>query len=111
MGKNGQNLHFHEIDHCYSEFFCQSHSIQSELGQIYSLRALETDTRAITGQKQAKNGLKWPKLTFLSKKSKLFGIFLQISLNSVRTGSTVLIESFGHRYRGRKRPKTGQKWA
>ena len=68
MAQKSQKQHFFQKYQSYLEFFCQSHSIQSELGQIYSLRALETDTGAITGQKQAKNGLKWPKSAFSSKK-------------------------------------------
>ena len=61
-----------------------------ELGQINSLRALETDTGAITGQK-------WPKMAKIdisSKISKLYGIFLKISLNLVKTRTKILIESF-----------------
>ena len=49
--------------------------MQSELGKIYSLRGVKTDTGAITGQKQAKNGLKWPKLTFSSFQIKVIRIF------------------------------------
>ena len=83
--------------------------MQSEQGLIYSSRALETDTGATRGQKQAKNGPKRPKSMFSSDRSLLFRIFSPISLNEVRTRSNILIESFGNWYRGHNRPKTGQK--
>ena len=87
--------------------------MQSELGQIYSLRALETDTGAITGQKQAKNGLKWPKKTFSSKLLKLFGIFFKshsiqselgqkYSLRALNIDSGVIT--------GQKQAKNGLEW-
>ena len=46
MTLDGQNWQFHQSDHCYSAFSNQSHQIQSKLGQIYSLRALDINTRA-----------------------------------------------------------------
>ena len=70
-----KNWHFFQTHHCYSKFFCQSYSFHSELGKIYSLRPLSTYTGAITGQKQAKNGLKWPKSAFFSNWSSSFEIF------------------------------------
>ena len=56
MAKNGQkwpkikkNNNFFQNFWSNLEFFDQSHSIQSGLGEINSSRALETDTRAVTG--------------------------------------------------------------
>ena len=92
MAHDGHNKHFYQKNHCYSEFFQLSHSIQSEIGQIYSLRALKTDTGIISGQKKAKNGLKWPKLASSLNRSLLIRIFLPISLNAVGTRSNILYD-------------------
>ena len=46
--------------------FCISHYVQSELGQLYSLRDFDIDTGAV---KQAKNDLRWSKLAISSIKS------------------------------------------
>ena len=64
MGQNSQKQQFFKKYQSYIEFFSQSHSIKSEQGQIYSLRALNDDIRVITGQKQAKNQLYWQKSAF-----------------------------------------------
>ena len=48
-----KNSIFFQKYQSYSAFSCQSHLIKSELGQIYSLSALNTDTGVITGQKWA----------------------------------------------------------
>ena len=69
MGEYGQNQHFCQTDHSYSNFFGQSNYIQSKLGQKYLLGAFDKYTRAVTGQKKAKNEPKWPKSAFLSKTS------------------------------------------
>ena len=66
MGQNSQKWLFWPKYQSYLEFFSQSHLIGSELGQIYLSRALETDTRVIFDQKQAKNGLEWPKMAKIS---------------------------------------------
>ena len=76
---------------------------------MYSLRAINTDTGVITGQKQAKNGPKWSKLAFSSNKSFLSRVFSFISPNPVRTRSNMLIDSFENKYGGHNGPKTGQK--
>ena len=96
MGQISPKRHFFQKYQSYSEFFSQSHSIQSEIGQIYALRALNADTRVIKGQKQAKNWLHWPKSAFSSDRSLLFQFFWPISLNPVITSSNIPIESFEH---------------
>ena len=64
MGQISPKRHFFQKYQSYSEFFSQSHSIQSEIGQIYALRALNADTRVIKGQKQAKNR---PKIGYIGQ--------------------------------------------
>ena len=77
--------------------FCISHFVQSELGQIYSLRDFDSDTGVV---KQAKNDLRLSKLAISSIRSLLFITFKPISSNPVKTRSNILIESLGHQYQG-----------
>ena len=101
---------FFQTGCCYLEFFCKSHSFHSELGKIYLLEPFNTHTGPRTGQKQAKNGLKWPKLAFFKNLSLSFKIFLPISLIPLKARKNILIRSIKHLNRSHNRPKTGLKW-
>ena len=106
MAWNSQNQNFLQTDRCFLDFFCQSHSFHIELGKIYSLGPLKSNTRAITGQK-------WPNMAQIRISFKLIVVirtFLPVLLILHWTKKNILIWTLQHLYRGHNRLKTGQKW-